>query len=124
MLTFDQLLFPFPHIIYETQSDAERARAEAASLQEKLEKSQGEVYRLKAKLENAQGEQESLRQEMERVQNSVQRIHAERDKVSPINSITIVLTYFYFIFTKKQTNRPTAQVSSSQTVHLKCGFAC
>lgn len=63
------------------QSDAERAREEAAALQEKLEKSQGEVYRLKAKLENAQGEQESLRQELEKAQSGVSRIHADRDRV-------------------------------------------
>lgn len=85
------------------QSDAERARGEAAALQEKLEKSQGEVYRLKAKLENAQGEQESIKQEMERSQTGIQRIVSERDKVNvyyhmskqQINTLHVRINEFY-----------------------------
>lgn len=93
--------FKYIVYMYTIQSDAERARAEAASLQEKLEKSQGEVYRLKAKLENAQGEQESLRQEMERVQSSVQRVHADRDKVSPFFSKSILSCYLSILYQQK-----------------------
>jgi len=77
----DRLIMKSDQTETRKQSDAERAREEAAALQEKLEKSQGEVYRLKAKLENAQGEQESLRQELEKAQSGVSRIHADRDRV-------------------------------------------
>jgi len=93
------------------QSDAERAREEAAALQEKLEKSQGEVYRLKAKLENAQGEQESLRQELEKAQSGVSRIHADRDRVGK--------TVSYRLTAQNETPHPTILTHSPKTT-IRC----